>query len=89
LFLISTSVPQVALNYRQPDQCWLECLTADEARAYHAEGHFLPGSMGPKIEAVLDFLAVHPDGKALITNPPNITRALDGESGTWIVGGGD
>jgi carbamate kinase len=86
LFLISTSVPQVALNYRQPDQRWLECLTTDEARAYHAEGHFLPGSMGPKIEAVLDYLGAHPAGKALITNPPNITRALDGESGTWIVG---
>jgi carbamate kinase len=86
LFLVSTSVPQVALNYRQPDQRWLERLTASEARAYHAEGHFLPGSMGPKIEAVLDFLDVHPGSKALITNPPNITRALDSESGTWIVG---
>ena len=78
---------QVALHYRQPDQHWLDCLTSDEARAYHNEGHFLPGSMGPKIEAVLDFLKAHPDGKALITNPPNITRALDGKNGTWIVGG--
>jgi len=86
LFLISTSVSQVALNYRQPDQRWLDSLTADEARAYHAKGHFLPGSMGPKIEAVLNFLSARPDGKALITDPPNITRALDGKSGTWIVG---
>jgi carbamate kinase len=89
LFLISTSVPQVALNYRQPDQRWLDRLTAAEARAYYAEGHFLPGSMGPKIEAVLAFLEAHPTGKALITDPPNITRALDGESGTWIVRGED
>jgi carbamate kinase len=40
--------------------------------------------MGPKIEAVLAFLEAYPAGKALITDPPNIARALDGESGTWI-----
>ena len=84
LFLISTAVPQVAINFNEPDQQWLDKMTADEARAYHAEGHFKPGSMGPKIEAVLSFLDAHPAGKALITDPPNIARALDGESGTWI-----
>jgi carbamate kinase len=84
LFLVSTAVPQVAINYRQPNQQWLDRLSASEARKYHAEGHFLPGSMGPKIEAVLDYLDADPAGKVLITDPPNITRALDGESGTWI-----
>ena len=84
LLAISTSVPRVALNYRQPDQRWLDRLTAGEARGYQAEGHFLPGSMGPKIEAVLAFLDACPDSKALITNPPNLTRALDGKAGTWI-----
>ena len=84
LFLISTSVPQVALSYGDPDQRWLDRMTVAEARAYHAEGHFKPGSMGPKIEAVLSFLAAHPNGKALITNPESMTRALDGEGGTWI-----
>jgi carbamate kinase len=59
-------------------------MSAEEARAYHAEGHFAPGSMGPKIESVLSFLDAHPEGKALITDPPNIVRALGGESGTWI-----
>jgi carbamate kinase len=59
-------------------------MTAQEARAYQAEGHFAPGSMGPKVEAVLSFLEAHPEGQALITDPPNIARALDGESGTWI-----
>ena len=85
LFLISTAVAQVAINYNQPDQRWLDRMTAEEARAYHAEGHFKPGSMGPKIEAVLSFLEAHPGGKALITDPPNIARALDGKTGTWIV----
>ncbi len=84
LFLISTAVPQVAINFNQPNQQWLDRMTAAEAQAYHAEGHFKPGSMGPKIEAVLSFLESHPAGKALITNPANIARALDGESGTWI-----
>ena len=84
LFLISTAVAQVAINFNEPDQQWLDKLTADEARAYHAEGHFKPGSMGPKIEAVLSFLDAHPEGKALITDPPNIARALDGQSGTWL-----
>jgi len=84
LFLISTAIPQVAINFNQPNQQWLDKMTAAEARQYHAEGHFKPGSMGPKIEAVLSFLDAHPAGKALITNPPNIARALDGASGTWI-----
>jgi carbamate kinase len=84
LFLISTAVPQVAINFNEPNQQWLDKMTADEARAYHAEGHFKPGSMGPKVEAVLSFLDAHPEGKALITDPPNIARALDRESGTWI-----
>jgi carbamate kinase len=85
LFLISTAVPQVAINFNEPDQKWLNRLTVAEARVYHAAGHFKPGSMGPKIEAVLAFLEAHPQGQVLITDPPNIARALDGESGTWIV----
>ena len=84
LFLISTAVPQVAINFNEPNQQWLGRMTAEEARAYQAEGHFKPGSMGPKVEAVLTFLDTYPAGKALITDPPNIARALDGESGTWI-----
>jgi carbamate kinase len=85
LFLISTAVPQVAINFNKPDQKWLGRMTAEEARAYQAQGHFAPGSMGPKVEAVLSFLDAHPEGQALITNPANIARALDGETGTWIV----
>jgi carbamate kinase len=84
LFLISTAVAQVAINFNKPDQKWLDRMTAAEARTYHAEGHFKPGSMGPKIGAVLSFLEAHPAGKALITDPPNIVNALDGRNGTWI-----
>ena len=85
LFLISTAVSQVAINFNEPNQQWLDRMTAAEARGYQAKGHFKPGSMGPKVEAVLSFLDAHPAGEALITDPPNIANALDGKGGTWIV----
>jgi carbamate kinase len=83
LFLISTAVERVALNYNQPNERWLDRMTVKEARQYMEEGHFAPGSMKPKIEAVIGFL--ERGGKqALITNPANIARALAGETGTWV-----
>jgi carbamate kinase len=83
LLLISTAVEQVALNFNTPEQRWLDKMTAAEARQYMAEGHFKPGSMKPKVEAIVDFL--DRGGKqALITDPPNIVRALNGETGTWV-----
>lgn len=84
LFLISTAVDKVALNYGKPGQRWLDQMTLAEAKQYLAEGHFAPGSMGPKIRAIIKFL--EEGGKeALITSPENIERALAGETGTWIV----
>jgi carbamate kinase len=84
LFLISTAVEQVALNFGKPDQQWLGKLTLEEAKRYQEEGHFAAGSMGPKIAAAIDFL--ERGGKqAIITNPENIPRALRGETGTRIV----
>ncbi|HRF46868.1 MAG TPA: carbamate kinase [Anaerolineales bacterium] len=85
LFLISTAVEKVALNYGKPDQQWLDRITLAEAKALLAEGkHFAKGSMAPKIQAIIWYLEA--GGKqALITNPENIGRALAGETGTWIV----
>jgi carbamate kinase len=84
LFLISTAVEKVAINFCKPNQKWLDRLTLAEAKKYYEEGHFPPGSMGPKIQAVINFL--EKGGKeALITNPENIERALRGETGTRIV----
>lgn len=84
LFIISTAVEKVAINFNKPDQKWLDRITAAEARQYMNEGHFAPGSMQPKIEAVLNFLDSG-GPQALITDPANIGRALNGETGTWIV----
>ena len=85
LFVISTAVEKVALNFGKPDQKWLDKMTLAEAKAYLAEGtHFAKGSMAPKIQAIIWYLEA--GGKqALITNPENIGRALKGETGTWIV----
>jgi len=83
LFLISTAVEKVALNYNKPNQQWLDHLTLSQARQYMEEGHFAEGSMKPKIEAVIAFLE-NGGKQALITNPENIARALAGETGTWI-----
>lgn len=85
LFLISTSVEKVALNYGKPDQKWIDCMTLEEARQYLAEGiHFAKGSMAPKIQAIIWYLEA--GGKqAIITNPENIGRALRGETGTCLV----
>ncbi|NMB55993.1 MAG: carbamate kinase [Leptolinea sp.] len=84
LFVISTAVEKVAINFNKPDQKWIDRMTAAEARKYMEEGHFAKGSMLPKIQAILKFLDSG-GKKALITNPENIGRALKGETGTWIV----
>ena len=85
IFVISTAVEKVALNFGKPEQKWLDKMTLAEAKAYLAEGiHFAKGSMAPKIQAAIWYLEAMPKGKALITNPENIGRALKGETGTWI-----
>ena len=84
LLLISTAVDQVALNFGQPGQRWLDKMTVAEAERYLAEGHFAPGSMEPKIRASIKFLK-EGGREALITSPENIERALAGETGTRIV----
>jgi carbamate kinase len=84
LFMISTAVEKVAINYNKPDQKWLDKMTVAEAKKYMEEGQFAKGSMLPKIQAILKYLEA--GGKqAIITNPENIGRALRGETGTWIV----
>lgn len=84
LFLITTAVEKVALNYNKPNQQWLDKMTLAEAKRYLAEGHFAKGSMEPKIRAIIQYLDRR--GKeALITNPENIERALAGKTGTRIV----
>jgi carbamate kinase len=83
LFLISTAVEKVALNFGKPNQKLLDNVTLAEAKKYYKQGHFPPGSMGPKIRAIINFL--EKGGKeAIITNPESIELALQGKTGTHI-----
>lgn len=83
LFLISTAVEKVALNFNKPDQAWLDEMSLAEAKQYMDQGHFSAGSMQPKVEAVIAYVE-NGGAQALITNPENIARALAGETGTWV-----
>lgn len=84
LFVISTAVENVSLNYRKPDEQAIYRMTVSEAKAYAEQGQFAKGSMLPKINAAIAFL--ERGGKeALITNPESLERALAGHTGTRIV----
>lgn len=87
LFLISTGVEQVAIKFNTPQQQNLDRITVAQAKEYMAAGEFAEGSMKPKIQAAIRFLerGGQQGQQALITDPPNILRALRGETGTWIL----
>jgi len=84
LFIISTGVEKVALNFNKPDQRFLDQMTLQEAQQYTQEGHFAKGSMLPKIEAAVDFVRMGGPA-AVITDPPNLLRGVRGETGTRII----
>ena len=83
LFVISTSVDQVALNYGTPTQSLLDRMNIDEARRFLREGHFPPGSMGPKVEAAISYLE-RGGQTVIITSPEKIPEALQGMAGSRI-----
>lgn len=84
LLLVSTGVEKVAINFNKPDRRWLDRMTVAEAKKHYADNQFDRGSMGPKIQAVIEFIEGGGE-TGLITNPENIGRALAGETGTFIV----
>ncbi len=84
LFVISTAVEKVCLNYGKPNQKTLDTINIDEAKQYIDEGHFAPGSMLPKIQAIVDFVSTT-GNKGIITDPENLYDALYGDKGTKIV----
>jgi carbamate kinase len=84
LLLISTAVEKVALNFGRPNQGDVDHLSLAQVKQYLAEGtHFAPGSMQPKMEAVVGYLE-RGGHEAIITNPENMERALAGQTGTRI-----
>jgi carbamate kinase len=84
ILLILTSVPGVALNYRTPQERWLETMTPQQARQYIKEGHFSGGSMLPKVEAAVRFVESKPGRQTIIAELTQATAALQGKAGTRI-----
>ncbi|HSV56501.1 MAG TPA: carbamate kinase, partial [Magnetospirillaceae bacterium] len=82
--LILTGVEKVAVNYRKPDQRVLDVLTVAEVEKYLADGQFPKGSMGPKIEAAVDFLK-RGGTQVIVTDLEHALAGSRGEAGTRIV----
>ncbi|WP_338823949.1 Carbamate kinase 1 [Moorella humiferrea] len=82
--VISTGVNKVALNYGKLWQKDIDKMTVAEAEAYMAAGHFPPGNMGPKIEAIIRYLK-NGGKEGIITSPAGLVAAVEGEEGTRIV----
>lgn len=84
IFIVSTGVEKVYLNFGRPDQKALDRMTVTEAKKYIDEKHFKPGSMLPKIEAAIWFLE-NGGKEALITDPEHILPAVEGRTGTRMM----
>ncbi len=83
LFVISTAVEKVCLNFGKPDEKCLDRMTVTEAKEYMAQGHFKPGSMLPKIEAAITFLE-RGGQTVIITSPDKLVEAVHGKTGTAL-----
>ncbi len=82
-FIISTDTDKVYLNFKKPDEMALDTISLEEAKKYMGENHFLAGSMGPKVEAAIDFLSKG-GNEVIITRPELISEAVKGKTGTHI-----
>lgn len=83
ILIIATDIDRIALNYQKPNQKFLDKLTIQDAKKYIKEGQFPPGSMGPKIQACINFLEYGGE-RAIITSTEKIKEALDGKAGTEL-----
>jgi len=83
VFLILTDVEKVKLNFGEPNEQDIDTMTINEAKKYLEEGHFLPGSMEPKVRACIEFLESS-GKKAIITSLDRAVKALEGKTGTLI-----
>ena len=85
--VLLTAVPKIAVHFGKPEQRFLDSVTLSELEKLYTEGHFPPGSMGPKIEAAIRF--IKGGGKrVVIARLTDAVPALKGETGTQIVANG-
>lgn len=85
--VILTGVEKVAINFKSDNPTWIDRMTVREAKAYLAQGEFPSGSMGPKIQAAIDFLETFRDRRVIITSETKLADALAGKTGTVIENG--
>jgi len=84
MLVFSTDADHIYLRYKKPGQCALERVHADELRTYYDAGEFPPGSMGPKVEAVMRFLQAGGQ-EAVVTSLDDLAEAVAGRAGTHIL----
>lgn len=82
--MILTAVEKVAINFGKPNEQWLSHMNLEEAQAYCDEGQFAPGSMLPKVQAAMRFVASRPGRKALITSLERALDGIEGRTGTML-----
>lgn len=80
---IFTVVEKVALNYKKPDQVFLDHMTVDEAKSHMADGQFPPGSMGPKVQAAINFIESGGQ-RVVISSIEKMRESIQGKTGTTI-----
>lgn len=86
IFMILTDVNGAAVNYGKPGEKWLEKVSLEELKRYYEEGHFRKGSMGPKVLATMRFIEWGGE-RAIIAALDRAVDALEGKTGTQIIGG--
>jgi carbamate kinase len=84
IFVIATDTSGAAINWGQPDQTILGKVTLAEMEQYVRKGHFPTGSMGPKVEAIIEYFKAT-DQRAIICNLEDIEKAIAGKAGTEII----
>jgi carbamate kinase len=82
-FLILTNVSNCFLNFKKSSQIKIDEMNLDEAQTYMEQGQFSSGSMGPKVQAAIEYL-INGGKEAFITNIENILPALNRNAGTYI-----
>lgn len=84
VFVILTEANFCYINYKKPNELALQKVKYSEMEKFQKEGHFLAGSMGPKVEAAMEF--IRKGGKrSIIANLYDLLPALNGQCGTEIV----
>lgn len=86
ILVIATEVEKVALNFQKTNEKLLDRMTVSQAEKYLKEGQFPEGSMGPKVQAVVNFIKSGKE-KAIITSIDKIESAINGKAGTYFIKG--